>query len=263
MNKVWGVVGCGWLGLELAKSILVKGAAVHGTTSTPEKINVLESLGISGHLFTMKDFQKQADWLKEIDILVLNIPPSSFGENYAKAMAGVARQVKDSCKVIFVSSTSVYPNNNQEVDENTPSTGTQRNGPAISAAEKELQKLLDDRLTVLRMSGLVGGDRHPVKFMSGRDIKGADQPINLVHRDDCIGIIQRTVEHNYWGKTLNVCSTKHPSKEKYYTEVAFKYDLAPPNFISNKGDGKIINNQASKKELSYNYIYDDPFDFPV
>ena len=263
MNKTWGVVGCGWLGLELSKSLIEKGHYVHGTTSTPEKINSLEELGISAHLFKLEDFQKEAEWLKEIDILVLNIPPSSFGDTYALAMAGAAKQVKESCKVVFVSSTSVYPNHNKEIDENTPTTGTQRNGPYVSSAEIELQELLEGRLTILRMSGLVGGNRHPVKFMSGREIKGADQPINLVHRDDCIGIIQTTVEKNFWGKTLNVCASQHPSKDKYYIEFATKYDLDPPVFISNGGDGKIISNLASIKELGYNYIYDDPFDFPV
>lgn len=263
MNKKWGVVGCGWLGTELAKSLLESGHEVIGSTSTPNKIKFLQERGIKAHLLTAEDFHKKLDWMKELDVLVLNVPPSSFGESYADSMVGIATQIKESCNVIFVSSTSVYPNNNSTVDESSSINGEQRNGPVVSDAEKALENLLREKLTILRMSGLVGGERHPIRYMTGREIKGARQPINLVHRDDCVGIIQKVVNQKFWGQKLNVCSSKHPTKEAYYKKAAVELNLKPPIFIENESNWKIVSNLASREKLGYEYIYDDPFDFPL
>lgn len=262
MNKKWGIVGCGWLGLELAKSLINAGQEVIGTTSTPEKLKHLENLGIIACLLKQSDFNQNQKWLDDLDYLVLNIPPSAFGAAYGQSMLNIAEQVNNSCNVIFISSTSVYPNTNDTVDENTPATGGQRNGPAVRNAEKVLESELKDRLTILRMAGLVGGDRHPIKYMARRQVKGASQPVNLVHRKDCIGIIQMVVNKNYWGKKLNVCCSLHPSREEYYNRAADQLDLQPPSFFEGESAGKVVSNVASKEILGYEYIYDDPFDFP-
>jgi 3-hydroxyisobutyrate dehydrogenase-like beta-hydroxyacid dehydrogenase len=45
--KQISILGCGWLGSPLAKSLLEKGFSVNGSTTSLEKITVLEKAGIS------------------------------------------------------------------------------------------------------------------------------------------------------------------------------------------------------------------------
>lgn len=260
-KKTWGVIGCGWLGLSLAQSLVEKGVEVHGTTRNTEKLKTLNDRGIIGHILKEEDYFNEHEWLKNIEVLVLNIPPSSF-QDYPKAMASVCEQLTSECKVIYVSSTSVYPDLNDWVDEGTPVTGQHRNGPKVAATEQVLNSLLHDRLTVLRMAGLVGGDRNPVRYMSGKNIQGGEQPVNLVHRKDCMGVIGKVVQKEFWGEVLNVCCSKHPSKKEYYEHAANQLNIPAPKFSDDHVSYKKVDNTRSKEELSYDYKYDSPFDFP-
>jgi hypothetical protein len=37
-------------------------------------------------------------------------------------------------------------------------------------------------------------------------------PVNLIHRDDCIGIINAIIEQNVWAEVFNGCADTHPFK---------------------------------------------------
>ena len=64
MSKI-SILGCGWLGLPLAKSLLKKKHELKTSTTSPEKMEKLENLGLNlGGYFTAsqqfaKYFQKQ------------------------------------------------------------------------------------------------------------------------------------------------------------------------------------------------------------
>ena len=44
-NKI-GIIGCGWLGLPLAKEFVSNNYKVKGSTTTKEKLEILENEGI-------------------------------------------------------------------------------------------------------------------------------------------------------------------------------------------------------------------------
>ena len=53
--KQISILGCGWLGFPLAKSLLQKGYMVSGSTTSVEKISVLENAGITPFLIELSD----------------------------------------------------------------------------------------------------------------------------------------------------------------------------------------------------------------
>ena len=256
-----GIVGCGWLGATLAEFYLEKGLVVYGTTRTPSKAQQLSQNGVHMHL--LNDFADELTWLDSVDVLVLNIPPSSFGAGYPRFMAHIVRFISGKTNVIFISSTSVYDDQNKVVNEDSTGVGNSARGKTVYAAEQELSSLLSTRLTILRMAGLVGNNRHPVKFMTGKNYPGKSDPINLIHLEDCIGLIDAVIENACWGETINGCTAEHPQKEEYYTWAAEKFDLAAPIFTTEKTTFKIISNEKSSKLLGYIYRYNNPFDFPL
>ena len=73
MNKKISILGCGWLGLPLAKSLLSKGYEVKGSTTSESKLEVLKNAGISPFQIQLEEHQiigTIEDFLKETDVLV-------------------------------------------------------------------------------------------------------------------------------------------------------------------------------------------------
>lgn len=76
------ILGCGWLGLPLAKSLLQNGFLIKGSTTSLEKISLLESEGITPFLVRLEEQQISAsvvDFLADSKILIINIPPKLRG----------------------------------------------------------------------------------------------------------------------------------------------------------------------------------------
>ena len=84
-------------------------------------------------------------------------------------------------KIIFTSSTSVYPQLDIVFDE-TYDLNQLPGKNSIIEAENVLRAHFSDRLTILRLGGLIGHDRHPIRFLTGRTIaKSGSDKISLIH----------------------------------------------------------------------------------
>ena len=58
-NKI-AILGCGWLGLPLAKKLISKNFIVRGSTTSKDKISVLENENIEPFLITLdKEFDEK------------------------------------------------------------------------------------------------------------------------------------------------------------------------------------------------------------
>lgn len=266
-DRVYGVVGCGWLGMPIAKEWISRSRVVHGTTSTESKLEKLEEENIIAHLLSGEESvqisSENTKWLKTIDVLLLNIPPSSLKESYGDLMLNIVKELNPEANIIFISSTSVYANTNQKVSEQTPLKGKGRNSKYIIEAEEMLREYANHRLTIIRMSGLIGKGRNPANFMKGREIGGANAPVNLIHLEDCMGIINRIVDHEIWGETFNASAPNHPTKKEYYTQAANQLSIEPPKFIEDNKDYKIIGSSHLIEEYNYEFKYLDPLTFPL
>ncbi|MFY7956748.1 MAG: SDR family NAD(P)-dependent oxidoreductase, partial [Flavobacterium macrobrachii] len=110
------ILGCGWLGFPLAKSLLQKGFLVKGSTTTMEKMSVLENAGINAFHIALSEEEIKGDidnFLSNSQILIIDIPPKlrgNSGENFVAKIQNLIPFIEKSSveKVIFVSSTSVY-----------------------------------------------------------------------------------------------------------------------------------------------------------
>ena len=59
--KQISILGCGWLGLPLAKALLENGFLVKGSTTSVEKLSVLENSGIHPFLIALESNSVSGD----------------------------------------------------------------------------------------------------------------------------------------------------------------------------------------------------------
>lgn len=259
------ILGCGWLGLPLALNFLSKGIAVKGSTTTEAKIATLQQEGITPFLCTLGKTNPQVykDFLQDSDAVIINFPPKRIPDIinvYQKQIQSILPYISKTQNVIFISSTSVYQNTNSEVTEALNLAPEKDSGKAVAAVEKVLRDALGTQLTILRFSGLMGYDRLPGRFLANKkNVANGDAPINMIHRDDCIGLINAVIAKNIWGEIINGCADQHPLRKVFYKEAALQIGLTPPTFKQQEAiTYKIVSNTKSKVLLRYTYVHPDP-----
>jgi len=271
-NMTISILGCGWLGLPLAEQLQYNSHSVKGSTTRVKKMKTLAKAGISPFLLKLdpKLQCENCDEFWQSDVLVLNIPPTRGRDDieqfYPQQIATVIEEVRQSAIsfIIFVSSTSVYPERPGIVNEDDaiPGQAVRKSGNALLKAEKLLQSQLEFDTTIVRFGGLYGYDRHPAKYMSGRkNLRQGNAPVNLIHRDDCIAIIKKMIDNNVRGQIFNAVSDGHPPKNMYYPAAAKALGLEPPTFKEDEGKNyKIVSNEKLRLILKYNFKYPNPMD---
>ncbi len=188
--------------------------------------------------------------------MIINIPSKNI-----TGFKALVNEIEKSAieKVLFVSSTSVYDNLNQTIDE---SMGLESEDKPLSKIEALFRTSSKFKTTIVRFAGLIGYGRHPGRFFaSGKIVKDPDGYVNLIHRDDCIAIIDQLVEQKIWGEVFNCCADSHPSKREFYTAAAQSIDMDIPQF-ANPGCSsfKIISNEKIKQYLNYRFLHADLMD---
>lgn len=260
------ILGCGWLGLPLADYLIGKGYKLKGSTRTRSELEVIKSHGIEPfYLVLAPDLRGDSvDDFFNCDVLVVNFPPErrdDIADYHPAQIRSLIARIESSLvkKVLFVSSTSVYPDLGREVSEDDNAPPEKPSGIALLEAERLFRDSSRFETTIIRFGGLIGYDRMPGRFLAGRKgITGGNAPVNLIHRDDCVGIVHRIIERNVWGETFNACADEHPLRKEYYTAQALKLGLHPPDFEDGGGGFKIIRSDKLKKRLEYWFKYPDP-----
>ncbi|WP_087022778.1 NAD-dependent epimerase/dehydratase family protein [Thaumasiovibrio subtropicus] len=252
-GKKIAVCGCGWLGETLADRLLDAGATVLGTTTTEEKQQRLSEKGIEAHVVNLPAAQPR---FSEFDAMVINIPPrrqSLSGEAFMTSIQMLSDAAKQAgCqRVVFISTTSVYGAVAGVVTESTPCEPNTDSGKAHLMAEKQLLAAWGEQVVVIRMSGLIGGERHPVKHLVRKaEISQGGQPVNLIEREDAVTAIINALLGAGSGEVLHLASADHPSRREYYTRKAAELGLPTPNFIDDEGRGaKVIDATYSVAQL--------------
>lgn len=262
MTKI-SILGCGWLGLPLAKVLLENDFSVNGSTTSVEKLPLLQNLGINSFLVVLSAYKTEGNvtgFLENSEILILDVPPKLRGtekENFVSKIRNLIPFIEKSSinKVLFISSTSVYGESPSYISEETVADPDTEGGKQLLEAEQLLKSNQNFRTTVLRFGGLIGEDRHPIKFLAGREnLDNPDAPVNLIHQEDCIGIVLKIIETNSWNETFNAVAPSHPSRSAYYTQKAKDLNLIVPKFNHSKPSiGKTILSKKIETVLGYTF----------
>ncbi|WP_299672298.1 NAD(P)H-binding protein [uncultured Polaribacter sp.] len=244
------ILGCGWLGKPLATSFLEEGFSVKGSTTTEEKMEALEILGIEAYLVNISEFE-EFDAFLNTDILIIAITSKDVD-----GFENLISQIQNSSvqKVIFISSTSVYPRINKKMTEEDA---------VLDTPLTEIENLFRNNdffeTTILRFAGLFGGDRHPANwFKNDKKIPRPKGFVNMIHREDCMEIIHTIIAQNCWNTTFNACVNHHPTREAFYVNAKMSKGLEAPIFEENETyQWKIISSKKLQNVLDYEFIHNN------
>ena len=267
MSKKISIIGCGWLGMPLASALVRIGHSVKGSTTSVDKMPVLKKAGILPFLVTISENGISGTLeacLKNSEILIINMPPrlrKNLEANFVKQMELLCAHVEKASikKVLYVSSTSVYEDDISMpiITEEISPNGKSARAKQLIAAEQIFKINGNFESTILRFGGLIGPDRHPANFLSGKTgIINPESPVNLIHQHDAIGIITAIFKNQTWNTDFNAAAPQHPSRKAYYTNLCKTQNLPIPEFVtSGPSYGKIISSSKVERILNYDFQY--------
>jgi len=211
----------------------------------------ISSLGAEPFIVDISKLSSSIQDFLQAHVLIICIPSKILVDFRSLLKEIEASKIE---KVLFVSSTSVYEDKNKTLFE---SDGEESANSPLLAIENLFKSSTNIISTIVRFGGLIGYSRNPGKFFrEGRLVRNSDSYVNLIHRDDCIGIISQIIEQQVWGEVFNCCADTHPTKREFYTQAAKAIGAPIPEFVqSDVKSFKIISNQKVKSFLNYEFLH--------
>jgi len=250
--KTISILGSGWLGLPLAEFLASEGDSVNASTRDTARYPEIQAARAMPFRIDIDDLSGDFGTFLNCNILIINITSKNV-EGFTRLVSEIETSPIEG--VIFVSSTSVYQNTNDVVNEGEDAENPE--SPLLKI-ENLFRASSRFKTTVVRFAGLIGYSRHPGRFFGDREIPQPEAPVNLIHRDDCIGILSAIIQQGVWGEVFNACADTHPTKREFYSYARREMGRSPPVCSKViKADYKIIGNDKVKRVLEYQFLHPD------
>ena len=251
-NPKVAIIGCGWLGLALAKKLTTQGVSVLATTTREERFAEIQSTGAQAIKLSLPfdnvEHSSELESLQSCNIVVIAITPK-FKQGKGDYPNNIAQLLtlfkgRQGTKICLLSSTGVYGGLAGDVNELSNVSLSEDKVSLLHQAEQLVlnvgQDSLDNKSSinnniVLRLAGLVGPKRYPGRFFAGKkNIANGDIAVNLVHQEDVVNailylLINEKRDHQIGG-IYNVVSDTHVSKSEFYRLACQLQQLTPPTF---------------------------------
>jgi nucleoside-diphosphate-sugar epimerase len=207
----------------------------------------------------------------DADIVLISVPPGPDGDVVLDQF-GAAIERGRARRVIYLSTIGVYGDHGGDwIDEDTPPAPEHDRTRARIAVETGWQRLLGDRLSVLRLGGIYGPGRNAlVELRAGRArrIVKPGQMFNRIHADDAARAIVGAIERATGG-IWNICDDEPAPPQDVIAYAAQLMGIEPPPeqpfataelspmarsfYASNRR----VRNGRAKRDLSLRFIYPD------
>jgi nucleoside-diphosphate-sugar epimerase len=263
MTKRVSILGCGWFGSALAEHLISKGYDVRGSCTSQEKAAILQIRGISAYQIKVGDNPNLLDphssfWQCDTLIIASNVKLAA-NPCYISGMKKVVEVIKSGQvqQVVLVSSTSVYGEPDQVVDEGAVCKPETTSASVLLELEALLQAVPGIQSTALRFGGLVGPGRLPGTFFAGKKgVSNGLAPVNLIHLEDCLGVTTRLLQQDELPAIVNAVAPDHPSRAEFYGLAAEMQHLDAPEFISERLNWKVVKSSFIE-DIGYDFLIKD------
>ncbi len=256
------IVGCGFVGLELAKQLREAGnSQVFALTRSRERGPSLQQSGIEpivGHWLDPSTLAALPAFDVPFDVVLVSVPHREDGglgvQTHVTGLKNLLNALPDGgYKLIYLSTTGVYGDAHDEVDETTATQPT-RIGPQIAVAAEDWlrNQLAAPQLTIVRLAGIYGPGRIPLaeKLKSGEVLQVPQAGwLNLIHVSDIAAMLHRAFEATLT-ESLYVFSDGNPvARMEFYHHLAALCGVENPKFAE-PDPGTSRSQRAGKKRVN-------------
>jgi nucleoside-diphosphate-sugar epimerase len=272
------IVGCGYVGLPLGRELVRQGHEVFGLRRNALAADEMQSAGIHPLLAdvtqpaTLGKVPHDFDW-------VVNCAASGGGEAddyrkiYLEGNRNLIAWLAD-CppkKFIYTSSTSVYgQNDGSVVTEKSPAEPDADTAKVLLETEKLLLAASPNfPAVILRVAGIYGPARgHWFRqFLKNEARIEGDGArfLNMIHRDDLIGVIIAALQNGQPGEIYNAADDAPVSQLNFLKWLAAELKRPMPASVSADAEvlrrrgvtNKRVSNAKLKAELKYEFLFPD------
>ncbi len=247
------ILGCGFVGKELARALRSEGHWVRGTTTTASKVEELQAICDEVVVLRGNDRQKVHAAAQGCDAVAVcagpaaarAMSPEERKATYHEVLvetAEAAASAPVSGPVVALSSFSVYgdaANGLASVDEDAPLTAADDASPAcFQAAERVYLKEAGSRACIFRCADIYGGEDLPIadkikmahQYMKGSVPFEGQALFYRVHVSDVVAAVKFALLHQLRGVYNLTHAEVPPSCQAYFDAVGAQQGLPPLHF---------------------------------
>ncbi|MEO0869984.1 MAG: SDR family oxidoreductase [Cyanobacteria bacterium J06642_11] len=264
------VIGCGYVGKEVARLWQQQGVTVTATTTSPERVEELQTVADRVRVLKGTDPGAIQDCLVDQEVALVCVGSkrgATYGETYldtAKTLAEVLPNTRVR-QLIYTSSYSVYgQHHGATVTEETTVQPATANGEIIAETERTLLGLSgvnNLKVCVLRLGGIYGPGRTLARIYSraaGQTRPGAGAEwANWIHRSDIVGAIAFARSHQLSG-IYNLVQDEIPKVHELVAEVCDRNNLDPVQWDPSQPSIRPYNAKVSNakiKAAGYSFVH--------
>jgi nucleoside-diphosphate-sugar epimerase len=272
------IVGCGYIGLPLGHELVKQGHVVFGLRRSASADAALNAAGIAPLLADITEPETLAILPRDFDWVVNCAATRGGGADdykqlYLQGTRNLVRWLASAPpkKFVYTSSTSVYgQSDGSTVKETSPTEPGADTAKALVETEKVLLEAAQQQkfpAVVLRVAGIYGPARgyllkQYLKNEARIEGKG-ERLLNMIHRDDLIGVIITALQSGRAGEIYNAVDDEPVSQFNFFAWLAGTLGkdlppLAPEDTEGNSKRGltnKRVSNRKLKMELGYQFKY--------
>ncbi|KAB1197022.1 MULTISPECIES: SDR family oxidoreductase [Haloferax] len=233
------ILGCGYVGLELARQLVAGGHEVWGVRRSDAGLDAVSETGATAVRADVTDAASLTA-IPDVDHVVFAASSGGRGAAAARtifvdglrtAIDHFAARDTAPDRLVYTSSTGVYGDHDGDfVDESTPLDPTTDKTRVLAEAERVAREYAAERGldgTVARFAGLYGPDRYRLeRYLDGPVTDGY---LNMVHRDDAAGAVAFFLETDRARDDVVLVVDDEPvSKHEFADWLADECDVPRP-----------------------------------
>jgi NAD dependent epimerase/dehydratase family enzyme len=113
------------------------------------------------------------------------------------------------------------------------------------------------------MGGLMGEDRIPGTYFSGREQVVGHTRVNFIHQTDAARMVAWVINQGLWNQTFNGVAPEHPLRREVYQHNASALGVSLPASFQDTADEEVGRLISSEKIVStgFTFKYPDPLTF--